>query len=97
MTLDMDNIQEVCSYESIGITTNGYVKIYELEDIKNLYSPFWDKTHEIRNNSNWLNQAGWLSGSPQAVLEYYNPIVQSKMFMLNDVTIWNPFNTEYFF
>ena len=76
---------------------NTYVKIYELEDIKNLYSPFWDKTHEIRNNSNWLNQAGWLSGSPQAVLEYYNPIVQSKMFMLNDVTIWNPFNTEYFF
>jgi FkbM family methyltransferase len=76
---------------------NTYVKIYELEDIKNLYSPFWDKTHEIRNNSNWLNQAGWLSGSPQAVLEYYNPIVQSKMFMLNDASIWNPFNTEYFF
>jgi len=76
---------------------NTFVKIYELEDIKNLYSPFWDKTHEIRNNSNWLNQAGWLSGSPQAVLEYYNPIVQSKMFMLNDASIWNPFNTEYFF
>lgn len=76
---------------------NTYVKIYELEDIKNLYGPFWDKTHEIRNNSNWLNQTGWLSGSPQAVLEYYNPIVQSKMFMLNDATIWNPFNTEYFF
>lgn len=76
---------------------NTYVKIYELEDIKNLYNPFWNKTQEIRVNPNWLNQAGWLSGSPQAVLEYYNPIVQSKMFMLNDATIWNPFNTEYFF
>jgi FkbM family methyltransferase len=76
---------------------NTYVKIYELDDVKNLYFPFWDKTNEIRKSDNWLNQAGWLSGSPQAVLEYYNPIVQSKMFMLNDATIWNPFNTEYFF
>jgi|688.fasta_scaffold33072_6 hypothetical protein len=76
---------------------NTYVKIYELDDVKNLYSPFWDKTNEIRKSENWLNQSGWLSGSPQAVLEYYNPIVQSKMFMLNDATIWNPFNTEYFF
>lgn len=76
---------------------NTFVKIYELEDVKKIYNPFWDKTQEIRNSSNWLNQAGWLSGSPQGFLEYYNPIVQSKMFMLNDVTIWNPFNTEYFF
>jgi FkbM family methyltransferase len=76
---------------------NTYVRITELEDIKKLYGPFWDKTQEIRTNSEWLNQAGWLSGSPQAVLEYYNPIVQSKMFMLNDASIWNPFDTEYFF
>src|SRR5690606_9739408 len=27
---------------------------------------------------------------------YYNPIVQSKMFLLNDAAIWNPFDTEYF-
>jgi len=76
---------------------NTYVRITELEDVKNLYSPFWDKTQQIRTNPDWLNQAGWLSGSPQAVLEYYNPIVQSKMFMLNDASIWNPFDTEYFF
>lgn len=76
---------------------NTFVKVYELEDIKNLYSPFWDKTQEIRNNSEWLGQAGWLPESPQAKLEWYNPIVQSKMFMLNDASIWNPFNTEYFF
>ena len=76
---------------------NTFVKIYELDDIKNLYSPFWDKTQELRNSPEWLCQAGWLPESPQAKLEWYNPIVQSKMFMLNDASIWNPFNTEYFF
>jgi hypothetical protein len=78
-------------------TDNTFVKIYELDDVKNLYSPFWDKTQEIRKNPEWLGQAGWLPESPQAKLEWYNPIVQSKMFMLNDSSIWNPFNTEYFF
>ena len=78
---------------------NTSVKIYELEDIRNMYAPFWNKTQEIRTNQSWYNQTGeggWLSNSPQASLEWYNPIVQSKMFLLNDVTIWNPFNTEYF-
>jgi hypothetical protein len=78
---------------------NTYVKIYELEDVKNLYSPFWNKTQEIRNDPNWYNstgEGGWLKSSPQASLEWYNPIVMSKMFMLHDVTIWNPFDTNYF-
>jgi hypothetical protein len=75
---------------------NTYVKVYELEDIKNIYRPFWDKTQDLRTNPEWFNQAGWLPQSPQASLEWYNPIVQSKMFLLNDVTIWNPFDTEYF-
>ena len=76
--------------------SNTFVKVYELEDVKNLYSPFWEKTQSIRNSDKWRNQAGWLSGSPQAALEWYNPIVQSKMFMMNDASIWNPFDTEYF-
>jgi len=76
---------------------NTYVKVMELDGVKNLYSPFWDRTQEIRTNSNWLNQVGWLGSSPQASLEWYNPIVQGKMFMLNDASIWNPFDTEYFF
>ena len=78
---------------------NTFVKIYELEDVKNLYSPHWDATQKIRTTPEWFNKTGehgWLVGSPQSSLEWYNPIVQSKMFMLNDVTIWNPFNTEYF-
>lgn len=78
---------------------NTYVKIADLEYIKEMYAPFWDRTQSIRTNPNWLNmsgEGGWLQGSPQATLEYYNPIVQSKMFLLNDATLWNPFNTEYF-
>jgi hypothetical protein len=78
---------------------NTFVKIYELEDVKNLYSPFWQKTQDLRNDPNWNNitgENGWLKDSPQARLEWYNPIVMSKMFMLHDVTIWNPFDTEYF-
>ena len=79
---------------------NTFVKIYELEDVKNLYSPFWDKTQTIRTNPDWYNltgEGGWLKDSPQAANEWYNPIVQSKMFMLNDATIWNPFDSKYFF
>ena len=77
-----------------------YVKVFELEEIKsNYYAPFWDKTQEIRNNPEWLEQTGkqgWLPGSPQASLEWYNPIVQSKMFMLHDAKVMNVFNTDYF-
>lgn len=78
---------------------NTVVKIFELEDIKQIYNPFWDRTQKIRLDPEWYNSTGeygWLKGSPQAVLEYYNPIVQSKLFLLNDVTVMNPFNTEYF-
>lgn len=78
---------------------NTYVRVYELEDVKHLYSPFWDKTQKIRKDPGWFNltgEHGWLKDSPQAALEWYNPIVQSKMFMLNDVTIWNPFTSKYF-
>lgn len=78
---------------------NTFVRIFELEDIKKLYEPFWDKTQEIRQNPDWLNMTGpggWLPGSPQAVLEMYNPVVMSKMFLLHDSKVVNPFNTDYF-
>ena len=80
--------------------TNTYVRVFELDEIKdNFYQPFWDKTQEIRTNPEWLNQTGpggWLPGSPQASLEWYNPIVQSKMFMLHDAKVMNVFDTNYF-
>ncbi len=76
---------------------NTVIKVCNLEDVKNMYAPFWDKTQEIRTSEEWVKRAGWLEDSPQYRLEYYNPIVQSKMFMLNDASIFNPFNTEYFY
>ncbi len=79
---------------------NTHVRIYELEDIKNsLYAPFWDNTQNIRTDDKWLNQTGeegWLKYSPQASNEWYNPIVQSKMFMLHDAKVLNVFDTDYF-
>jgi hypothetical protein len=79
---------------------NTHVRIFELDDIRNnLYQPFWDKTQEIRTSTEWLDQTGehgWLKNSPQAAIEWYNPIVQSKMFMLHDAKVLNVFDTNYF-
>jgi len=58
---------------------------------------FYDKIQEIRNNENWLSQAGWLRESTQAKLEMYNPLVMSKIFMLNDANILDKFNSDYLF
>jgi hypothetical protein len=68
----------------------------ELEDFKTWF-PFWDKLQQIRTNPDWYNTAGWLPESPQAALEYYNPMMMCKMFMVNDTAIMNPFNSEYFY
>ena len=80
---------------------NTFIKILELEDLKNnLYAPFYEKTQAIRNNPEWLGitgEGGWLTTSPQAKLEWYNPVVMSKMFMLNDASIWNPFSSTHFY
>ena len=70
--------------------------IKNLEDFKT-WNPFFDKIQEIRNTDSWRNFAGWLGESPQASLEYYNPMMFTKMFMLNDSVITNPFDSEYFF
>jgi len=68
----------------------------ELEDFKTWF-PFFDKVQEIRTNPKWVNFAGWLTESPQGVLEFYNPIMMCKMFMVNDTAIFNPFNSNYFY
>jgi|TARA_R100000027_G_scaffold8851_1_gene6386 FkbM family methyltransferase len=80
---------------------NTYIKIMSLEDLKNGYfQPHWENAQKIRNSKEWLEQTGpggWLKTSPQATLEYYNPIVMSKMFMLHDASIFNNFQTDYFY
>ena len=63
-----------------------------LDDLRKF--PFYDKIQEIRNNPSWYNQAGWLKDSTQAQLELYNPLVMSKMFFLNDASLFNFFDTK---
>jgi hypothetical protein len=76
---------------------NTHVRVTELDDLKsNLYAPFWDRTQQLRQDPNWVNKVDWLSYSPQAVNEWYNPIVQSKMFLLHDAKVLNPLDTNYF-
>lgn len=56
---------------------------------------FYEKIQKIRTDSNWYDQVGWLSESTQAKLEMYNPLVMSKMFLLNDAAILDSFDSEY--
>ena len=58
---------------------------------------FYPLIQNIRTNENWLSQAGWLRESTQARLEMYNPLVMSKMFLLNDAKILDKFDSEYMF
>ena len=58
--------------------------------------PF-DKIQEIRNSPDWLNKAPWLKFSTQANLEFYNPLVMSKVFLLHDAKIMDKFNSTHMF
>jgi hypothetical protein len=63
----------------------------------------WFKSNElifkniqkIRSNPEWYNQSAWLKESTQTKLEMYNPIVMSKMFLLNDAAIMDPFESTH--
>jgi hypothetical protein len=57
-------------------------------------STIYENIQKIRQNPDWYNQSGWLVDSTQSKLEMYNPIVMSKMFLLNDASILDPFNSE---
>lgn len=58
---------------------------------------YYDKIQKIRNNPEWSNQVNWLKDSTQSKLELYNPLVMSKMFLLNDARIMDKFNSDYLF
>ncbi len=61
------------------------------------YFPYKNNCDEIRKSSEWLNQTPWLMKSPQAQLEWYNPMVFSKLKMLAESAKDNPFNTSHFY
>ena len=58
---------------------------------------FFDMIQKIRTQEDWLNRSSWLKESTQAKLENYNPLVMSKVFLLNDARIMDQFNSEYMF
>lgn len=73
---------------------NTLIVVRELDWFKQ-NSGMFDKIQNIRNNPEWYNQSGWLVDSTQAKLELYNPIVMSKVFLLNDASIMDPFNSSH--
>ena len=56
---------------------------------------YFELIQSIRNNPNWYNQSGWLIDSTQAKLEYYNPLVMSKPFLLHDAKILDNFDSSH--
>jgi len=61
------------------------------------FFPFFDRVQQIRDNPEWQNQVGWLKDSTQGSMEWYNPMVMSKMFLLHNAKVFNFFNTDYLF
>jgi hypothetical protein len=75
---------------------NTKIIVKDLQDVK-LGFDFFDEVQKIRTTESWCKRADWLENSPQAKLEYYNPVVMSKFFFLHDSSLKNAFNTNYFF
>lgn len=84
-------------FEPLIKSSPGPVYIIEktVEEIRREF-PFWEALQRIRTDPNWSDQEGWLSNSPQATLELYNPTVMSKIVWTRDVARLNPFQTELF-
>ena len=82
-------------WESGRSRENTFVIIKSSSEFKDSF-PFYNQVKKIREDESWLNQTSWLRESTQATLDLYNPMVMSKMFMLHDAKIHNPFDTDYF-
>lgn len=77
--------------------SNTQVVHHKKSEFGGSFFPFFDRVQEIRTDEKWLSQVGWLRDSTQARLEYYNPLVMSKMFLLHNAKIFNFFDTDYIF
>jgi hypothetical protein len=80
----------------IRSTHNTRVYYKELKEFTTWF-PFYTEHEEIRTSAEWKQQAGWLPDSPQGGLPLYNPMMMSKMFMVNDSALFNPFQSDYFY
>lgn len=74
-------------------------KIYHISktEFSGNFFPFFEKVQNIRQDPQWYNQTGWLKDSTQGSLEYYNPMVMSKMFLLHNAKCYDPFDSDYFY
>lgn len=77
--------------------SNTVVYHHTVDQFKGNFFPFFDQVQQIRNSQSWQNQVGWLKDSTQARMPYYNPMVMSKMFLLHNAKVFNPFNSDYYF
>ena len=81
---------------SIRDRSNTVVYHHAKEQFGGGFFPFFDKVQQIRSKPEWQNQAGWLKDSTQGSLEWYNPMVMSKMFLLHNAKIFNPFDSSHY-
>ena len=65
------------------------------DDIKKNFA-YFDELQKIRTDKKWSNRQDWLSHSPQATLEFYNPLVMSKVRLTTEAARLNPHNTDGF-
>lgn len=77
--------------------SNTKIYFHSKNDFKGSFFPFFDQVQDIRNSPEWYNQTVWLKDSTQGSLEYYNPMVMSKMFLLHNAKCYNPFDSIYFY
>jgi len=73
-----------------------FIHYKSLDGIKSEFGLF-DQVQKIRTDPRWYKLNGWLEESTQAKLEFYNPLVMSKMRFLSDAAFNNPFNSKYLF
>lgn len=58
---------------------------------------YFNLIQKNRLNPNWINQNEWIKDSPQGSLEYYNPIIMSKMILLNEAITKDDFGYENYY
>ena len=76
---------------------NTVVYKHSINEFNGAFFPFFDQVQNIRLSEQWQNQVGWLKDSTQAKMPLYNPMVMSKMFLLHNAKIFNPFNSTHYF
>jgi len=75
---------------------NTHIIDFNTTDLEEMF-PFKGQTDQIRNQVEWQSQAYWIPNSPQCKLEWYNPLVMSKVNMLHQASMLNPFKNSHFY